>query len=133
MYLFSRSAVLIGSPRQVGGWVDEVTARARDVSGMPITAWAAWFGRPVGTHVWTVPVEGHGAVEATSRALLGDDVAVNPSGGPLVANPVMATGLIRIGEVADRIRGGTAARGVAHAAQGPCLQQNLVCVLEGDR
>jgi acetyl-CoA acetyltransferase len=63
---------------------------------------------------------------------LGADVLVNPSGGPLAANPLMASGLIRIGEVANRIAAGTAARGVAHAAQGPCLQQNLVCVLEGE-
>ena len=27
---------------------------------------------------------------------------------------------------------GTATRGVAHATSGPCLQQNLVCVLEGE-
>ncbi len=27
---------------------------------------------------------------------------------------------------------GTADRGVAHATSGPCLQQNLVAVLEGD-
>src|SRR5262249_6522594 len=31
------------------------------------------------------------------------DASVNPSGGPLAANPVMATGLIRIVEVAQRI------------------------------
>ncbi|MFC4562126.1 lipid-transfer protein [Nocardiopsis mangrovi] len=61
---------------------------------------------------------------------LGDGVDVNPSGGPLGADPVMATGLIRIGEVARRIAAGTAERGVAHAAQGPCLQHNLVAVLE---
>ena len=57
---------------------------------------------------------------------------INPSGGPLAANPVMSTGLIRIGEVARRITAGDVNRGVAHAASGPCLQQNLVCVLEGD-
>ena len=62
---------------------------------------------------------------------LGDEVDVNPSGGPLTSNPVMATGLVRIGEVANRIIDGRAGRGIAHAAQGPCLQQNLVCVLEG--
>jgi acetyl-CoA acetyltransferase len=62
---------------------------------------------------------------------LADGVDVNPSGGALVSNPVMATGLVRIGEVAERIWDGRAGRGVAHAAQGPCLQQNLVCVLEG--
>lgn len=64
---------------------------------------------------------------------LGDDVVVNPSGGALAANPMMTAGLIRIGEVATRIAAGQADRGVAHATSGPCLQQNLVCVLEGDR
>jgi acetyl-CoA acetyltransferase len=63
---------------------------------------------------------------------LGDGVALNPSGGPLAANPIMAAGLIRIGEAAGRIGRGEAQRAVAHATSGPCLQQNLVCVLEGD-
>ena len=45
---------------------------------------------------------------------------------------MMAAGLIRIGEVAQRIMDGDADRGVAHATSGPCLQQNLVCVLEGE-
>jgi acetyl-CoA acetyltransferase len=57
---------------------------------------------------------------------------VNPSGGPLAANPVMATGLIRIVEVAQRIAAGHADRGLAHATGGQVLQQNLVCVLEGN-
>jgi acetyl-CoA acetyltransferase len=61
---------------------------------------------------------------------LGDDVNVNPSGGPLAANPWMATGLIRIGEAASHIQSGGAQRVVAHATAGPCLQQNLVCVME---
>ncbi|MCC5952081.1 MAG: thiolase domain-containing protein [Acidimicrobiia bacterium] len=64
---------------------------------------------------------------------LADGTEVNPSGGALVANAVMAAGLVRIGEVAERISSGRAGRGVAHATSGPCLQQNLVCVLEGDR
>ncbi|GAA4570478.1 thiolase domain-containing protein [Planotetraspora kaengkrachanensis] len=55
---------------------------------------------------------------------------VNPSGGALAANPVMATGLIRIGEAASRILDGGAGRTVAHATSGPCLQHNLVTVLE---
>ena len=62
---------------------------------------------------------------------LDDSVVVNPSGGPLAANPLMSAGLIRIGEAASRIRAGEADRAVAHATSGPCLQQNLVCVLEG--
>lgn len=63
---------------------------------------------------------------------LHDRVQINPSGGALCANPLMAAGLIRVGEVAQRIWSGEADRGVAHATQGPCLQQNLVCVLEGE-
>ncbi|HYA67906.1 MAG TPA: thiolase domain-containing protein, partial [Acidimicrobiales bacterium] len=64
------------------------------------------------------------------RALeLGDDVAVNPSGGALAANAVMVAGLTRIGEAAQRIIDGAAERAVAHATSGPCLQQNLVCAL----
>jgi hypothetical protein len=45
---------------------------------------------------------------------------------------VMAAGLIRIGEAAERIRSGECDRALAHATSGHCLQQNLVCVLEGD-
>ncbi len=67
---------------------------------------------------------------------LGPNVEVNPSGGSLAGNVVMAAGLTRIGEAADRLisapemrpRG----RAIAHATSGPCLQQNLVCVLESD-
>ncbi len=61
---------------------------------------------------------------------LGDDVTVNPSGGPLVSNPLMVAGLVRIGEAAKQIHERNADRVVGHAAAGPCLQQNLVCVME---
>jgi hypothetical protein len=44
----------------------------------------------------------------------------------------MAAGLVRIGEAAMRLMARDGDRAVAHATQGPCLQQNLVCVLEGD-
>lgn len=63
---------------------------------------------------------------------LGDDVSINPSGGALAANPIMAAGLIRLGEAAARITNGEADRAVGHATSGVCLQQNLVCVLEGE-
>jgi acetyl-CoA acetyltransferase len=53
---------------------------------------------------------------------------INPSGGALASNPMMTAGLIRIGEAAARLEKGQKA--VAHATSGPCLQQNLVCVLE---
>ena len=63
---------------------------------------------------------------------LNGSTTINPSGGALASNPVMATGLIRIGEAATRITNREAGRAVAHATSGPCLQQNLVCVLEGE-
>ena len=63
---------------------------------------------------------------------LGADANVNPSGGALAANPVMATGLVRIVEVAQRIVDGGANRGLAHATGGQVLQHNLVCVMEGE-
>ena len=61
---------------------------------------------------------------------LGDEVTVNPSGGPLAGNPMFAAGLARIGEAATRLTPGE--RALAHATSGPLLQQNLVCVLEGE-
>jgi acetyl-CoA acetyltransferase len=60
---------------------------------------------------------------------LDDKVQVNPSGGALAANPLMVAGLVRIGEAAQPILDGKAARTLGHATSGPCLQQNLVCVL----
>jgi acetyl-CoA acetyltransferase len=62
---------------------------------------------------------------------LGGEVVVNPSGGALGANPMMVAGLVRIGEAAARVMSGDASRAVAHATSGPCLQHNLVCVMEG--
>ena len=56
---------------------------------------------------------------------------INPSGGALAANPMFSTGLERIGFAARHIFDGSAQRVLAHATQGPVLQQNLVAVLEG--
>jgi len=58
--------------------------------------------------------------------------SINPSGGPLAGNPIMSVGLIRILEAAARIIDGSANRALAHATSGPLLQQNLVCLLEGE-
>src|SRR4051794_12173137 len=48
------------------------------------------------------------------------------------AGPVMVGGLERLAAAAAGVAGGTARRAVAHATSGPCLQQNLVAVLEGE-
>src|SRR5262249_35106471 len=64
---------------------------------------------------------------------------VNPSGGALAADPMMATGLVRLAECADQIGGCAGAhqvkgarRGLAHAASGHALQENMVWLLEKD-
>ena len=61
---------------------------------------------------------------------LGDDVAITPSGGSLVGNATMVDGLARIGAAFRHVSEGRAQRTLGHASSGPCLQQNLVCVLE---
>jgi acetyl-CoA acetyltransferase len=62
---------------------------------------------------------------------LGDGTDVNPSGGALCGNPMFAAGLARIGMAAQSVMTGRARRALGHATSGPALQQNLVCVLEG--
>jgi acetyl-CoA acetyltransferase len=54
---------------------------------------------------------------------------INPSGGALAAETPMVAGLVRILEAARAVRGG-ARRALAHASSGPCLQHNLVAMLE---
>tara|TARA_B100000029_G_scaffold128763_1_gene122286 strand:- start:771 stop:1064 length:294 start_codon:yes stop_codon:yes gene_type:complete len=78
----------------------------------------------------------HGITSAQELILekefaLEDETKINPSGGALASDTVMASGLIRIAEVASRIISGQVDRGLAHATSGPCLQQNLVCIMEG--
>lgn len=67
------------------------------------------------------------------------ELPVNPSGGPLCADPVPATGLIRMAEAYLQVSGKAgerqvkgARRALVHATSGVCLQGNVVYVLEGD-
>ena len=106
----------------------------RDLTSSPSTSLAA---EKVGLHDGPIDVAelsvNYSHEEIILRDALGLDesTSVNPSGGPLAGHPIMATGLIRVIEVAQRIRDGVAGRGVAHASSGPLLQQNLLAVLEG--
>ncbi|MGO8864089.1 MAG: lipid-transfer protein [Acidimicrobiales bacterium] len=58
--------------------------------------------------------------------------SLNPSGGALPADPLMATGLIRVASAAEAVMRGDARRAVGHATNGPCLQHNLLCLMESD-
>ena len=106
----------------------------RDLTASPSTAEAA---RRAGLGDRPVDVAELSATFSPQELILRDslrldgDAVVNPSGGPLAANPVMVTGLIRIIEAVSRIADGTAGRALAHATNGQDLQHNLVCILEG--
>ncbi|WP_406491731.1 thiolase domain-containing protein [Streptomyces sp. NBC_00846] len=108
----------------------------RELTESPSTRLAATragaFERPVDTAELHAPFSSQEVVLRKALRLDDSVTAVNPSGGALAANPVMAAGLIRLGEAAARIHRGECDRALAHATSGPCLQQNLVAVLEGE-
>ena len=114
--------------------IDSHHAGLRDLTDSPSTRLAA-----LGAGLADGPVDvaelhvTHAHEEIILRDALGLDetTSVNPSGGPLAGDPVMATGLTRVVEVARRIASGEAGRGVAHATSGAALQQNLLCVMKG--
>ena len=74
------------------------------------------------------------ATDGTFR--VGGKMPVNPSGGALTWNPVFCTGLIRIAEVAQQVRGqaGThqipnVTRGLAHAGSGFAMMYQAAVIL----
>jgi acetyl-CoA acetyltransferase len=108
---------------------------ARDLTSSPSTSKAAEVAGVADGPVDVAEIHApyaHQEIIVREALGLADSVQINPSGGPMAANPIMSAGLIRIGEAAARIASGEARRAVAHATSGPCLQQNLVCVLEGE-
>jgi acetyl-CoA C-acetyltransferase len=66
----------------------------------------------------------------------GTDVALNPSGGSLPADPIMATGLVRLGEAALQLAGRVdhappgATSAIVHGAGGVGMQNHCVFTLE---
>ncbi|MGH2759452.1 MAG: thiolase domain-containing protein [Actinomycetota bacterium] len=113
--------------------IEQHSLGARDLTTSPSTALAA---QKAGVGEGTVDVaELHAPFthqELILREAMGLDgeTVINPSGGALAGNPVMVAGLERFVEAAGRIHRREADRAVAHATSGPCLQQNLVAVLE---
>jgi acetyl-CoA acetyltransferase len=139
----SRARELCARPAWITGFehrIDSGALGARDLLAAPSAAAAA---RAAGA-------KGHSAAGAdgvevaelhapfTHQELLlrealrlGDGTDVNPSGGALCGNPMFAAGLARIAMAAQAVMTGRARRALGHATSGPALQQNLVCVLEG--
>ncbi|RRR86236.1 thiolase domain-containing protein [Streptomyces sp. RP5T] len=133
-----RAGELCERPAWIRGIDHRIEAHSlgvRDLTDSPSTRLAAEkagvFERPVDTAELHAPFTSQEVVLRKALRLDGA-TRVNPSGGALAANPMMAAGLARIGEAAARIHRGESDRALAHATSGPCLQQNLVAVLEGD-
>jgi acetyl-CoA acetyltransferase len=131
-----RASALCARPAWIRGIdhrVEPHSLGVRDLTRSPSTTLAAekaGVGRaPVDFAELTAPFS-HQEIILRDAMGLDGSVRLNPSGGALAQNPVMVTGLSRIGEAATRIRRGEGRRAVAHETSGPCLQQNLVCVLE---
>ena len=130
----------IGRARSRPAWIRGIDHRiepaslgARDLTKSPSTALAAkragMDGRPIDVAELHAPFS-HQELILRDALGLDEQTRINPSGGALAANAVMVAGLARIGEAAQRIIDGDASRVIAHATSGPCLQQNLVCVME---
>jgi hypothetical protein len=99
----------------------------RDLTTSPSTATAAQTAgaRDVDAAWLHVPYPHQELVLREALGLDGQDV-------DSAAGPVMVGGLERLAAAAAGIAAGKARRAVAHATSGPCLQQNLVAVLERD-
>jgi acetyl-CoA acetyltransferase len=149
----SRAPELCARPAWITGFghrIDSGALGARDLLAVPSAAAAARAAganghRAAGAGLACAAAAAGGGVDVAElhapfshqeillrEALgLGDGVDVNPSGGALCGNPMFAAGLARIGMAARAVMSGRAARALGHATSGPALQQNLVCVMEG--
>jgi acetyl-CoA acetyltransferase len=113
-------------------YVDQISLGTRDLTRSPSAQRAAAQLDLNGVDVAELHAPfSHQELVLRRELGLGDDVAINPSGGPLAGNPMFTGGLIRFGEAARRIWAGDSGKAIGHATSGPALQQNLVCTLEG--
>ena len=131
-----RARSLAARPAWIAGIDHRMEAHAlgaRELTTSPSTMLAGErvgvFDRPVEVAELHAPFS-HQELILRDGLRLSSATSINPSGGALAANPMMVAGLIRIGEAARRVMDGSAERVLGHATSGPCLQQNLICVLE---
>jgi acetyl-CoA acetyltransferase len=133
----ARARELCERPAWITGFahrIDSGSFGARDLLAVPSAAGAAFAAGVNGVEVAELHAPfSHQEILLREAMGLGLDgaVDVNPSGGALCGNPMFAAGLARIGMAARAVMAGRAGRALGHATSGPALQQNLVCVLEG--
>ncbi|HEX4654357.1 MAG TPA: lipid-transfer protein [Mycobacteriales bacterium] len=98
----------------------------RDLTTSPSTEKAAQVARATGVDAAYLHVP-YPHQELVLRRALG----LNGEAVDAAAGPTMVGGLGRFAAAAAAISGGSIKRAIAHATSGPCLQQNLVALLEG--
>ena len=88
-------------------------------------------------HQALLAVEALGLLPRTQWGSATPSIPVNPSGGSIIANPLFCTGMLRMAEVINQLRGRAGAhqikgarRGVAHAASGAAMQYNTVVAFD---
>ena len=131
----SRARELCARPAWITGFehrIDSGALGARDLLAVPSAAAAARAAGADGADLAELHAPfTHQEILLRQALRLGDGVDVSPSGGALCGNPMFAAGLARIGMAARAVMSGRAGRALGHATSGPALQQNLVCVMEG--
>lgn len=73
MYLFTRSATLVGGPGRTLEYVAKVTEIVNSTIDLEVSLWGNLFGRPVGTFSWNAAVEGRAGLGSATAEL-----AANP-------------------------------------------------------
>jgi acetyl-CoA acetyltransferase len=130
-----RARSLVDRPAWITGIahrVDSANLGARDLTASPSTVAAARDAGIDGVEIAELYTPfTHQELLLRRELQLDERVRITPSGGALAGNPMFAGGLVRVGEAARPILAGEAGRTLAHATSGPALQQNLVCVMEG--
>ncbi len=125
-----------GSGPRISGMAHRIDPHQLGMRDLSTSASAAAAALAAGVDVECLDVaELHASYSSEELVLrramgLSDRTTINPSGGALVANTPMVSGLVRIGEAANAIRHHGARHALGHATSGPCLQHNLVCALE---
>ena len=131
----SRARELCARPAWITGFehrIDSGALGARDLLAVPSAASAGLAAGADRVDVAELHAPfTHQELLLREALRLADGVDVNPSGGALCGNPMFAAGLARIGMAAQAVMSGRAGRALGHATSGPALQQNLVCVMEG--
>lgn len=74
MQVFTRQLRLVGAA-EAAAWAVEVTGKAQQVSGLPISLWTASAGLPSGSYAWSSPIDGMAQlIEANDKMNSDDDL-----------------------------------------------------------